>query len=97
MDKFKLACKNDILYEKLITSVRSGFLESEIYKKDIFLPTDAKQSKYIIRVVLINLARRKDKWNFLNKTNIETNFLDQNDQVYLLEIKFIQFDMNAVI
>ena len=29
LDKLKLGCKNDIPYEKLIASVRSGFLESK--------------------------------------------------------------------
>ena len=30
LDKLKLACKNEIPYEKLITSVRSGFPESKM-------------------------------------------------------------------
>ena len=30
MNKLKLVCKNDIPYEKLITSVRSGFPESKM-------------------------------------------------------------------
>ena len=30
--------------------------------------------------------KRSDKAHSLNKTNIETNILDQNDQVYLIEV-----------
>ena len=65
--------------------------DCRIYKRD---KTKKKTHTYtqnslliIIRVFLINFARKNDGWNFLDTTNIETNILDQNDQVYFLQVQ----------